>query len=265
MRHTDFRERQVLADLQRVAAHLSLSDPWSALIAPDANAKLRSAATSVLLQLMIETDTADPAAEDIWLTFRQDFHAQPAPARAALMNGFDRLCRLGLAPETCQPALGDCVTHRRAELEQALIALARQMTPIEIDHIADADYGNDADRHRAALSALLADPRVSYPPGDFWYPAEVVELVSHVPGAPGHVPCLAIVLLDALRTGDLHGHAEFRLGNQFTELLTLPEPARAVLLAAFRHIYETERTWSPSVPLVGLPIDQTTQPWVTLP
>ena len=261
----DFRERQVLADLQRVAALQSVPDPWPALIAPDASAKLRSAAASVLLQLMIETGTPDPAAEEVWLTFQQDFLAQPAPVRAGLVNGFDQLRQRGFGAETCQPAPADRVTHPRADLERALIALAGQMTPAEIDHIACADYGNDADQHRAALTTLLADTRVAYPPGEFWYPAEVVELVSHVPGAPGHVPCLAIVLLDALRTGDLHGNAEFRLQNQFTDLLALPQPTRAVLLAAFRHIYETERNWSPSIPATGLPIDQTTLPWVTLP
>ena len=182
----------------------------------------------------------------------------------AEQGGRRGVCRCG-EDGTCQPAPQDCITQPRADLERALIALARQMTPAEIDHIARADYGCDVARHHAALLTLLADPHVACPPGEAWYPAEVVELVSHVLGTPGHMPCLAIVLLDALRTGDLHGNAEFRLANQFAELLALPQPARSVLLAAFRHIYETERNWNPSVPAAEIPIDQTTLPWVTLP
>ncbi len=265
MKHADFRERQVLADLGRVAPPESAPDPWAAVFAPDGWPETRAAATAVLLQLIPETSTPDQTAEDLWLAYRQDLLTQPAPIRAALMNGFDHLRRRGLVAETCQPLPEDCITHPRADLEQAPIALARQMTPAEVDHTARPDYGNDAAQHRAALATLLADTRVTYLPGEFWYPAEVVELVSHVPGAPGHVPCLAIILLDALRTGDLHGSAGFQLQNQFAEILALPQPARSVLLAAFRHIYEAERNWNPSVPAAALPIDQTTLPCVALP
>lgn len=265
MWHAEFRERQVLADLQRVAAPLSVPDPWAAIYAPDATPGSRAAAVAVLMQLILETGTPDPATEDLWLTHRRDFLAQPAPVRAALMNGLDLLRQRGLVPETCRPRPEDCITLPRSGLESALVALARKMTPEEIDHVARADYGCDAARHHEALTTLLADPRLAYPPGDFWYPAEVVELVSHVPGEPGHLPCMAIVLLDALRTGDLHGNAEYRLYSQLKEVLALPEPARSVLVAAFRHLYETERDWNPSMAGGSLPIDQATLPWTDLP
>lgn len=264
MQDSNFRERQVLADLQRVAALQSVPNPWSLALAPDTTPERRTAATATLLHLVLATETPDPATDEFW-SYQDDFLAQPARIRAALMNGFDMLCLRGFGASTCQPTGEACVTYPRADLERYLIALARQMTPAEIDHISRADYGNDVARHKAALLALLADGDVAYPSGEAWYPAEVVELVSHVPGSPGHVPCTAIVLLDALRTGDLHGNAEFRLGNQFTQILTLPEPARTVLIAAFRHIYETERDWNPSVPTGSLPMDQTTLPWTELP
>jgi hypothetical protein len=224
----------------------------------------QAAAAANLLQLVLATRTLDPVLEDLWSHWRE-FRAQPAPVRAALMNGFDRVRHHGLAPDPCRPAPADCVTHRRSDLEPTLIALARQMTTAEQDHIARADYCQDATRHHAALVNLLADPELAYPPGEVWFPAEVVELISHVPGEPGHVPCLAIVLLDALRTGDDRGDADYRLGTQFGDILALPRPKRAVLIAAFRHIYETKQTWNPSVPKAGLPMDQTTLPWVDLP
>jgi hypothetical protein len=264
MQDADFRARQVLADLGRVAALHSVPEPWGTALAADTPLDHRAAAAATLLQLILATRTPDPVLEDLW-SHRQEFLAQPAQVRAALMNGFDHLRQRGLAPDPCRPAPPDCLTHRRPDLEPALIALARQMTPAEQDHIARADYGCDEARHHAALLALLADPQLAYPPGEVWYPAEVVELISHVPDEPGHVPCLAIVLLDALRTGDDRGNADYRLGTQFGDILALPQPARAVLIAAFRHLYESDRTWKPSVPEAGLPMDQTTLPWVDLP
>lgn len=264
MQDAGFRERQVLADLGRVAALHPVAEPWGLALAADAPPDSRAAAAATLLHLVLATQTPDPVVEDLW-SHREEFLARPAPIRAALMNGFDNLRRCRLAPDLCHPAPLDCVTHRRADLEPALIALARQMTPAEQDHIARADYGCDAARHHAALVALLADPLLAYPANDLWYPAEVVELVSHVPGEPGHVPCLAIVLLDALRTGDDRGNADYRLGPQFDDILALPQPARAVLIAAFRHLYETDPSWTPSVAEAGQPPDQTTLPWVNLP
>lgn len=264
MQDGGFRERQVLVDLGRVAALHPVAEPWGAALAADTPPDIRAAATATLLHLVLATRTPDPAIEDLW-SHGREFLARPAPLRAALMNAFDLLRRQGLAPDLCRPAPLDCVTHRRADLEMALIALARQMTPAEQDHIARADYGCDVARHHAALTALLADPGLAYPPGEAWYPAEVVELISHVPGAPGHVPCLAIVLLDALRTDDAHGNADYRLGSQFDHLFALPLPVRAVLIAAFRHLYETDPTWNPSVPETAQPLDQTTLPWVDLP
>ena len=122
------------------------------------------------------------------------------------------------------------------------------MTADERDHVARADYGSDVARHRTALEVLLADPAVAYPPGEYWYPAEVVELVAHVPGSPGYIPCMAIVLLDALRTGDRSGNAVFHLENQWAELEALPRRPRDAFFAAFRHLYESDPAWSPAVP-----------------
>lgn len=264
MQDGDFRERQVLADLGRVSALRPVPEPWGVALAADTLPDSRASAAATLLHLVLATRTPDPVVEDLW-SHQREFLAQPAPIRAALMNGFDLLRRRGLAPDFCRPAPPDCATHRRADLEPALIDLARQMTPSEQDHVARADYGCDVARHHAALTALLADPRLAYPPGEAWYPAEVVERVSHVAGTPGHAPCLAVVLLDALRTGDAQGNADYRLGTQFGDLLTLPQPVRAVFLAAFCYFYETGPTWNPSVPETAQPMDQTTLPWVDLP
>lgn len=122
------------------------------------------------------------------------------------------------------------------------------MTGAEMAHVARADFGSDAQRHRQALTALLADATMTRPPGATRFPAAVVELVSQVPGQPRHVPCLAIVLLDAMRDADARGTAAARLETPFAEIARLRPAARDALFAGFRHLYETKRDWSPALP-----------------
>jgi hypothetical protein len=255
----DFRTRQSLADLERAAGDDPPGGDCSAAFDVEAPLDWLWSATACLLWQALMGHAKDPFLEDIWDQRRVDLIAAPAPIRAALMNGFDRLHDLGLLSDHCKSRPEDLVTVTRASLEAALMTIAREMTEEEIDHVARADYGCDMARHRTALQELLLDPALAYPEGEDWFPAEVVELVAHVPGNPGHVPCLAIVLLDALRTGDSQGNAEYRLGQQATAITALPPPGRDVVLAAFRHLYESVPRWSPSPPAPF------TLPWVSLP
>ncbi|WP_137110009.1 hypothetical protein [Rhodobacter sp. SY28-1] len=252
----DFSSRQALADLERAAGGDPLADDTSAAFDRAALPDRVWAATASLLWQAMAGGRRDPFLEDIWDQWQAELLAAPAPIRAALMNGFQRLRDLGLLEERCKPLPDHRVTHPRSSVDAALKTIARAMTLPEMDHIARADYGMDVARHRDALVALLADPDVAYPPGEFWYPAEVVELVAHVPKSTGYIPCMAIVLLDALRTGDMQDNATFRLQGQWAELFALPQRARDSFLAAYRHLYETDILGSPNLPKTF------TLPWV---
>jgi hypothetical protein len=250
----DFRSRQALADLERAAGGDPLGgDSSAAFDSEDPPDRLWSAAACLVWQALAGR-AKDPFLEDIWDQRHADLIAAPSPMRAALMQGFDWLRDLGLT--RCKPRPEDLVTVARPGLEAALMAIVQEMTEDEIDHVSRNDYGMDVARHRAALVALLADPKVAYPPGKYWYPAEVVELVAQVPQATGYIPCLAIVLLDALRTGDRHGNAAFRLQQHWKALPALPQRARTAVFAAYRHLYETDALSSDHVP------DAVVLPWV---
>jgi len=253
-----FRTRQVLADLGRVPGFGTVADLWAAAFDPDTRSTDRWPSLAAVLHLIIETGEPDPVLADLWDLHRNALASAPSPIRAALMNGAQRLSYLGLADLVDPPTLSDLLTTPLRLLAPPLIAIARRMTPEERDQVARADYGCDVARQRAALEVLLDDPAVAYPEGEYWFPAEVVELVSHVPGKPGHVPCLAIVLLDALRNGDRQGNAEYLLAQQFADIAALAPQARDTLFAAFLHLYETCPSWSPSVP------EPFALPWVTL-
>ncbi|MFM7335511.1 MAG: hypothetical protein ACKO2N_09600 [Tabrizicola sp.] len=252
----DFSSRQALADLERATGGDPLADDTSAAFDRAAPPDQVWAATASLLWQAMASRRNDPFLEDIWGQRQAELLAAPAPIRAALMNGFQRLCDLGLLEARCRPLPDQRVTHSRTDVDSALKTIARAMTLPEMDHISRADYGMDVARHRDALVALLHDPEVAYPKGDFWYPAEVVELVAHVPKSTGYIPCMAIVLLDALRTGDMQDNATFRLEGQWAELLALPQRARDAFLAAYRHLYETDILGSPNLP------EAFTLPWV---
>jgi hypothetical protein len=143
------------------------------------------------------------------------------------------------------------VTVARPGLEAALMSIAREMTEDEIDYVSRNDCGMDVARHRAAPVALLADPQVACPPGEYWYPAEVVELIAHVPKATGYIPCMAIVLLDAVRDGDRRGNADYRLGSQWAALEALPQRVKDAFFAAFRFLYESEPAGRPTFPTLS--------------
>jgi hypothetical protein len=251
-----FRTRQALADLDRAAG--VGPPPGSFEVAFDpatAPERLWSAAATLVRQALAD-GCHDPSLIDLWLQRQADTRAAPAPIRAALMNGFARLCDLQLLPEDCEPKAADLITFPRESIEPALKTLARAMTLQEIDHVSRADYGHKADRHREALVELLASPEIAHPPGEYWFPAEVVELVAHVPTSPGYIPCMAILLLDAVRDGDRMGNAGFRIGSQWAFLDALPQRVRDAFFAAFRYLYETGRHWSADVP------EPFTLPWV---
>ena len=256
-RDADFRTRQALADLARVPGNGIIADPWTVAFGVGTRPADLWASLAAIVQLVLEAGSPDPALGDLWWLHRKAVAAAPAPIRAALMTGVGHLRTLELIDLADAPAATDLITTPLGKLAPALILLARRMTRDERDHVARADYGCDAKRHRAALEVLLDDPAVAYPEGEYWFPAEVVELVSHVPGKPGHVPCLAIVLLDALLSGDRQGNAEFRLQQQFADIEALAPQTRDTLFAAFRHLYESDPVWSPAVPAPF------TLPWAT--
>lgn len=244
METCDFRIGQVLGDLLQVVGGKLGDGPVTADPGGAGSEQIWGDLAGALYTA-VEAGFPAPQLEQAWRDKAKTVRAAPAQVRAALMNGFAHLCDLRLIAEECRPGPDDVLTRPQAGIESALMAIARKMTTAERDSVAQADHGSDAARHRAALDDLLQDDRLAYPPGESWFPAEVIELVSHVPGHPGHVPCMAIVLLDALRTGDARGDAEYRFSQQSRGIERLDPPIRDIFLAAFRHLYEGNRDWCP--------------------
>ncbi len=171
----------------------------------------------------------------------------PPPMRSAIFNGIAVLHTLEFVEFANSIPMIETLTSALTEIEDALIPIARAMTSDEIDEIAKCGDPKDQPQHKQALITLLETPRINYSETDrHWFPAEAIEIVSHVPNSQGYVPATAIVLLDAIRHGDDREHVSFRFASQWKEYEVLPKNVRATFHAAIRYLYETDRNWAPS-------------------
>ena len=123
---------------------------------------------------------------------------------------------------------------RRAILRgMTLVDLLSSLTPQERDFIASRDYGDDKERHRAALDVVIANGGVvDFDAQGVWHPYEVIELAKN-DLRPGHerefAACIGIVLLNVKLGGDRTNNAEDVVQAQSEALERLPESLRALL------------------------------------
>ncbi|MDC0659840.1 hypothetical protein N6L27_17710 [Leisingera sp. SS27] len=220
---------------------------WLAAVSPETNPDAVLTAASVLIMASLSNKDSAQDLSWLWEEYKDIYRAATPPVRAALMNGFKRLRHSRLLPDDCKPSEEDLLTRALSDVEEILIPIARSMTSAEIESVAAADYGMDLEKHMGALTDLLDSPTLAYPPGERWFPAEVVELTSHVQGRTGWLPCSAIMLLDAVRTLDNRSNAEFRFESQWRDYRRLPARERAAFHAALRYLYESD-AFNPQFP-----------------
>lgn len=115
-------------------------------------------------------------------------------------------------------------------------SFALTATTSELKFISERDYGQDADKHFAALETLIFEKAGRYPDDDFWYPLEVLELGANSVTA-GHerefVICCLLVLT-AIDSGHCFSHDRESKYSQIEPLLPLlPTEMSEVLLSAF--------------------------------
>ncbi|WP_422030842.1 hypothetical protein [Roseovarius sp.] len=186
---------------------------------------------------------------DLWPTVSGEVALQPRPVRAALFNGM-REAVAGLGPAHPSISEAECLSRSRAEVCAALCALARAAGPEERRAVAMADYGNGWEQHLSRLNDVIdARACVIAEQDGGWFPLETVQLKSHCPGEPGHVPALAVLLVTSIHNGDQFGDIAFRWGCQAAEWRALPEVERRALMDGVRHVYESLPDWEPDAGL----------------
>lgn len=202
-------------------------------------------ATCILLLDRFENSERGSDFEWEWDAFAARYRSADAPTRAAIMNGLDQGRKDSLISDVVRPSLSDCTTEPVLEVIHPLFQLAKSLTEEERKWIAQADYGENVKRHLSALNELLETDNCIYPTGEAWFPAEVVELVSHDSRNPGFVGCTAITLINAIADNDSQGNADFRWRSHRYSYGALAPTQRGAFQDGFRHLYEVLRDWDP--------------------
>lgn len=203
-------------------------------------------ATAILLADRLQGGAGTDDLWHHWDTLRDVYETLPAPARSAICRGFYAAHATGRVRLDAPPTGAALASASRDAVAADLFALARTLGEDEIAAVARADYGREQADHEAALRVLLGGPDGMLPPlDDRWFPAEVVELVSHVPGRPGFAQCTAVVLIEALRLGDPHDNASYRWSSIAPAYAALPPAQREPIFAGFRALCERDPDWNP--------------------
>lgn len=196
-------------------------------------------AAAALCYCALRADQADPMLQDVVDAVLPCLPQPKNPTRAAFGNAFKLLAEKRLLAEYPLLYRIDMLSKDQAEIEPGLLVLARTVQDY-LEPISQADYGDLANEHKRALEDMLRSDFRKFPTKQRWIPMEVLELVSHVPSDQGHVPALAIVLLEALHNDDGYGNVQFRWEHQKDEILGMPPKIRDPFLAAFKYFHELD-------------------------
>lgn len=196
-------------------------------------------AVVVLLTDLLQTRQSSGLAPEVWAAAGHRLRGWPDTLRAAVANGLRRAVALGLIAQEPQP-LQDCVTRQAAVIAEPLLRVARAMRPDELDTVAREDHGSDVARHLAALKDVIRNRGGIFAEDQAWFPAEVVELATHVADRPGFEGCTALLVLNAVAKGDLREDIAFRWPRLGPACCALRPSARDPILAGIRHVYETD-------------------------
>ncbi len=211
---------------------------------PDQNHSAFMAATIVLLSDRLQYGSGEDDLFWNWDAFQERYREAPSPVRAALMNGFRCAHRLKLVKLDHLPGGTDLRTYDEDDLRRLLKIIARSMTDELRETVVEMAPEVIREVHRKALDNCLRGSCLLSEFGS-WFPAEVVEQVSLDPGHPAYAACTALMILDAIETGDSQGKMAFRYEEHADGYILLPTEIRVPLLAGMRHLHEMESDWQP--------------------
>jgi hypothetical protein len=147
------------------------------------------------------------------------------------------------------PTPTDCLTRGAEAISEPLLRIARAMRPDELLEV--AGHGSDAETDLNALKSAIRTRGGIFGTDDA--PVAGVELVANLPGTPGFEGCTALLLLNALQTGDQPGWVCAHWARHGADYLALRPSARDPVLAAVRWFYESEPDFAPdgsAIPVV---------------
>ncbi len=114
--------------------------------------------------------------------------------------------------------------------------VVRELSEREFEFIAALDYGQDSDRHLAALRSVCVEQRGILHSDQLWFPYEVIELGSHKL-VPGHerefAACTLLVLANVAVGVDTSTDLKEKFKDRAADYDRLPLDLREEILGAY--------------------------------
>jgi hypothetical protein len=201
--------------------------------------------TAVLMANALQGGDRKKAVADLWTGSLDRLRRMPPRYLGPLARAAQCAAARNLVRDDALPTRDDKTTVDERKVSRRLVEIAQSASEEEIVHIARADYGCGCETHLPALRQVIWQQDCVFRDDQGWYPSEVVELVSHVPGETGFAVATAVLLNHCIHKGDLQASTDFRWENNAEAYLALPPPLRDAIIAGFRTIYETDDGWAP--------------------
>ena len=211
---------------------------------PDQDHPSFMTATVILLADRLQYGAGEDDLYWNWDAFQDRYREAPSPVRAALMNGFRCAHAMRRVKLDTPPSGTDLRTYDEEDLVRLLRIIARSMTDEMRSDVCALAPEEIQSVHRVALENCLKSSCILLDFGG-WFPSEVVEKVSLDSEHPAYAACTALVLLDAIATGDSRGRMAFRYEELASEYFALSPEVRMPTVAGLRHLHEMEGEWEP--------------------
>lgn len=231
--------KMTAADVQKLHGELMMVASM-----PDQDHGAFMTATITLLADRIQGGSGEDDLYWNWYAFQERFHEAPSPVRAALMNGFRFAHFMNLVKLDKPPNGRDLRTFDEDDLIRLLKIIARSMSDDARSELCALAPAETREVHRTALENCL---RTSCVLSEFggWLPTEVVEKASLETDHPAYPASTALLLINAISTGDASGKMAFRYEEQAEEYFQLKPEVRVPMIAGLRHLHEMEVEWEP--------------------
>jgi len=211
------------------------------------------AANSVLLICCLSDDKSAINLNWNWEIHRDGFRQLPRLQRAALLNGFKRLNKLGGFEWGDPPVWDDPyppeegITFSLEEILKPLLVNIQSTSKEELEAIARSDSYSSFEKHLSSLRDLIWKYDAAPNDSHYWYPMEAVELKGHVSATRGFECAISIILMSDLVGASHSEQTDNNWGHSADFIVQMPESLRKPLLAGYRYLYETDEygDWDP--------------------
>lgn len=248
------------ARLETEADRALLDALWLAASQPDRETGAFVCATAILLADRIQLGLGTDDLGAYWEAFRTVYFGLDAHDRTSIVQGFLTGAQLGRVRLSPPAPTAAHLTRNTEGLREDLLALSRRgagaLSSAVFEQLDPVTSALAQQHLQALLSGMVREPLT----GDSMLFDPLLSIASRS-RHPAHVAATALLLAEALRTGDVEGWFGVTLWPEQADVwLTLAPEQGAAILAGLRHLYESDPDWAPSPDRQASPRQATSLP-----